>query len=787
VPTAQLRPTISCRRSRESHVQAAHPTLLQALSSLPHVTKSSVVSIPPASDDVTLRAFARRGVSYGKSLPTPATVQVIDFFAGCGGVSWGFSNTRQSHVAFDVLAGIDIDDQALTTYELNNPGRALRIDVRDIAERPDRLRELVPEFDPTKRPFVFVGCPPCQGFSAHRKKDDRDDERNDLVLAFARIVTHYRPDVFAMENVPEMLQGRFEHYYRMACKVFDQAGYTIAEDVLDLSRFGVPQRRHRAVVVGSLSGSPSLPAPILDASEVRTVRDAISHLDPIRAGETDPLDPWHRSPDHIDRILRKIEQIPADGGDRRDLDDSAQLLCHSKVDAGRTPGFTDVYGRLYWDRPAVTITAKSSTPSCGRFLHPEQHRNISVREAAILQGFPQNFVFAGSFVNQYRQIGEAVPPSFARHLAWAILDQLRPTQRTLHIALRKVEGVRRPTTTSEPLVVDLFCGAGGLSLGFHAAGYTSAYALDTDEDAVATFTKNISSAARVGSVLDESVITSLAESVGDRRFVIAGGPPCQGFSQQRRGDDDDPRNNLVLAYSDLVARLPRKPEAIVLENVMYLDSPRGRHVLAAFKAELESMGYSVHRHDLNSAEFGVAQLRRRIVLVALHDGGLRYSGPSPLSGSRWVTVGEVMSGLATPGLAGLANHVAASESDLNQRRMAFVDMGRGRLAIPEHLQLACHRSYDGHLDVYGRLDWFGYARTITGGFDSASRGEYAHPFEHRSITAREAARLQGFPDWFEFVGNKAAVRRQIGNAVPPPMGYAIGLALKDAVWADRRG
>ena len=220
---------------------------------------------------------------------------------------------------------------------------------------------------------------------------------------------------------------------------------------------------------------------------------------------------------------------------------------------------------------------------------------------------------------------------------------------------------------------------------------------------------------------------------------------------------------------------------------MYLDSPRGRHVLEAFTAELESMGYSVHRHDLNSAEFGVAQLRRRIVLVALRDGGLRYRDPAPLSGSRWATVGEVMGGLETPGLESLANHVVASESDLNHRRMAFVEMGRGRLAIPEHLQLACHRSYDGHLDVYGRLDWFGQARTITGGFDSASRGEYVHPFEHRSITAREAARLQGFPDWFEFAGNKAAVRRQIGNAVPPPMAYAIGLALKKMVWADRRG
>ena len=111
----------------------------------------------------------------------------------------------------------------------------------------------------------------------------------------------------------------------------------------------------------------------------------------------------------------------------------------------------------------------------------------------------------------------------------------------------------------------------------------------------------------------------------------------------------------------------------------------------------------------------------------------------------------------------------------------FVDMGRGRLSIPENLQLDCHKKYGGHLDVYGRLDWFSQARTITGGFDSFTRGEFAHPFFHRSITPREAARIQGFPDWFVFEGNRAQVRRQIGNAVPPPMAYAIGKAIMKAI------
>jgi DNA (cytosine-5)-methyltransferase 1 len=133
----------------------------------------------------------------------------------------------------------------------------------------------------------------------------------------------------------------------------------------------------------------------------------------------------------------------------------------------------------------------------------------------------------------------------------------------------------------------------------------------------------------------------------------------------------------------------------------------------------------------------------------------------------------------------ITNHYASNEGALNKRRIMFVDMGRGRLSIPDDLQLACHRRYGGHLDVYGRLDWFSLARTITGGFDSFTRGEFAHPFYHRSITPREAARIQGFPDWFTFEGNKASVRRQIGNAVPPPMAFAVAKAIMKVITEEK--
>lgn len=724
--------------------------------------------------------------AYKKKLPEPDLVYVIDFFSGCGGMSWGFANTRQSHMAFKVMAGIDIEEPALKTYEKNIGSLALKQDIRKIAEEPTLLEKLIPNFNPEKcRPLVFIGCAPCQGFSAHRKKDERDDPRNNLMVAFATICKHYKPDVIVMENVPEILKGRYDNYWQDAAKILEKCKYKLDADILDLSLFGVPQKRKRAVILGSLHGKIHLPQPIFSENNVLTVRHAISHLEPIEAGQGTSYDIFHRAPKHTERILERIRKTPTDGGDRRSLKIEDQLDCHVNVDNSKTPGFTDVYGRLRWNTPSVTITAKSSTPSCGRFLHPEQNRNISVREAAILQGFPQQYIFEGPMVSQYRQIGEAVPPLFSRFLAWEVLNFLRP-KKSLKIEfknrseLRVADGISKPTLG----VVDCFSGSGGLSLGFEYAGYRNSLAFDINTDAIETFKRNISGKAIVASAENKDLSLKVADNLESDQFVVIGGPPCQGFSQQRRGDNEDIRNNLVISYVNLVESFDKLPRAVVLENVTYIDSPRGRKILSEYIHRLERLGYKTFRHDMNSADYLVPQLRRRIIIVSIlkeYSGG--YKGPVPITPNRWITVGEVLCSLPDFGLSNVSfsNHEPSNEGELNKRRVAYVDMGRGRLSVPDFLQLDCHKEYEGHLDVYGRLDWFSFARTITGGFDSFTRGEYGHPFFHRSITPREAARIQGFPDWFDFIGNRASVRKQIGNAVPPPMAYAIAKSIKEAV------
>ena len=254
-------------------------------------------------------------------------------------------------------------------------------------------------------------------------------------------------------------------------------------------------------------------------------------------------------------------------------------------------------------------------------------------------------------MHQYRQIGEAVPPLFSRFLAWQILDYFRPREAAGNAVLSDMRSRHRPSAPSPSpnriALVDCFCGSGGMSVGFQRAGFDPVFAFDTDKDSVSTFNRNVAAVSEQTDIRDSRVAGRIVESVGERPFILVGGPPCQGFSQQRRGDDVDPRNNLVLRFAQLACSLPHKPLAVVLENVTYLDSPRGQAILEEFVARMEKTGYRIFRHDLNSADAGLPQLRRRIILVAvLSYATAAYGEPKALTPNRWLTVGEVLSGPA---------------------------------------------------------------------------------------------------------------------------------------------
>lgn len=337
-----------------------------------------------------------------------------------------------------------------------------------------------------------------------------------------------------------------------------------------------------------------------------------------------------------------------------------------------------------------------------------------------------------------------------------------------------------------PSCIDAFCGSGGLSLGLQRAGFRILAAFDWDEPSVSTYRRNLGdhvfrADAREVSVPELRAFVGLEED--EELDLLAGGPPCQGFSKQKRGAHlGDPRNELVLEFLRLIREL--RPRTFLLENVSQLAQARGRHLVEEIESSLDE--YSATGHFYTAADYGVAQTRERFVMVGVrNDLETRFEVPLPTTPRR-PTVGEVIGDLPEPPAdysvhPDYANHQAARVTQANIERFSYVPEGGGWQDIPYDLRLRCHQVADtsrgGWPDVYGRLRWDGQCPTITGGFDSFSRGRYGHPRQDRPLTPREAARLQGFPDDHVFCGTRHDVRHQIGNAVPVPMAEAIGRAI----------
>lgn len=320
----------------------------------------------------------------------------IDLFSGCGGLSRGLKDA-----GFQVLAAVELDAKARETYTLNHSDVPLvGADIRKVSAaqlmRSCGIRR--GDLD------LMAGCPPCQGFSTLRARNGRapaPDSRNELIDDFARLTLALRPKMVMMENVPAL--AKYEKFSSFV-ESLERVGYQVLVQVLDVSRFGVPQRRKRLILSASRLGTPRLAIPV-DAK--KTVRATIGNL--MKPGESgDSLHDYptkHRS----NRVQAMIEAIPKDGGSRHSLPSSMKLSCHA-----RTSGFNDVYGRMKWDDVSPTITSGCNNPSKGRFIHPDQDRPITLREAALLQGFPVNYRFnvahgKGAIA---LMIGNALPPTF---------------------------------------------------------------------------------------------------------------------------------------------------------------------------------------------------------------------------------------------------------------------------------------------------------------------------------------------------------------------------------------
>lgn len=340
-------------------------------------------------------------------MPQNPDLTAVDLFSGAGGTSLGLQQA-----GFRVVAAVEKNPLAVESYRMNF--HDVTVFERDIQTvRPAELMRLA-----SMKPgdlSLLAACPPCQGFSSIRTLNGSrqvEDYRNGLlkrVIAFVRVL---RPLTVMIENVPGLEpETTFAHFV----STLKLLGFYSRHMVADASRYGVPQRRRRLLLLSSRLGRPPLEHP---DSNHRTVRDTLRGL-PKPGKSGDPLHDHGES--RTDRVAALIRRIPMDGGSRSDLGEENQLLCHTKTD-----GFRDIYGRMAWDRVAPTITCGCISPSKGRFLHPEQHRAITLREAALLQSFPKTFKISlkrGKHAAA-EMIGNALPPEFVKRHALALKQHL---------------------------------------------------------------------------------------------------------------------------------------------------------------------------------------------------------------------------------------------------------------------------------------------------------------------------------------------------------------------------
>lgn len=342
-------------------------------------------------------------------------IRAIDFFCGAGGLTRVLLDA-----GIEVLAGVDNDDRLRLSYENNNkPSRFIAQDIRTVDIMQLR-RDLGISGDDL---VLYAACTPCQPFSTLNRMKGKD-ERKHLLAAFGEIVQQAPPDFILVENVPGLntVYGR-EIYEGFRC-VLDAYGFSdIYADLLDARHFGVPQVRKRFILIASRRGSVVTPEL---STVVEKVRDHIGKYPPIADGEESG-----EFPNHVARRLMPhhkviVQAVPEDGGSRRDVVDTSILLrCHQE----RPNVHKDVFGRMAWDAPAPTLTGRCTDVYCGRFTHPDQDRGISLREAAALQTFPEDYEFFGTFFHMANQIGSAVPVRFAEKLGNAIVRSASTVQK----------------------------------------------------------------------------------------------------------------------------------------------------------------------------------------------------------------------------------------------------------------------------------------------------------------------------------------------------------------------
>lgn len=325
----------------------------------------------------------------------------------------------------EVMAGIDVDPNCKETYEINNkPSKFILADIRSLSERDiENELNIVRDDDD----MIFIGCSPCQYWSIIKSNKTKAHESKNLLDDFRRFVEYFNPGIVVIENVPGIF-SKPESPLKNFVSFLESNGYaSIEHRVVKVCDYGVPQSRKRFILIASRN--KAIPFPSAEKDDTLTVRNFIGDkkvFAEVQAGNRDETDFCHTTQGLTDISLRRLELTRKDGGTRDSWKDTdLQVNVYKNKDGNKNFAFRDVYGRMFWDKVAPTITTKFFGISHGRFGHPEQNRAITIREGATLQTFPLDYVFkSNSIAGKARLIGNAVPPELAKRIAQAIVDSL---------------------------------------------------------------------------------------------------------------------------------------------------------------------------------------------------------------------------------------------------------------------------------------------------------------------------------------------------------------------------
>jgi len=348
---------------------------------------------------------------------------VVDLFCGVGGLTHGFVKEN-----FKVDAGIDFDSSCKFAFEENNNSNFYSEDVTILTGKELNEKYI------SNRKKILVGCAPCQPFSLYKnktinKQDKPEDTKWKLLYSFADLIDQVQPEIVSMENVPQLLKFNEGKIFKEFVERLENNNYTVTYYIVNAQEYGVPQRRKRLVLFGSKHGEIKL-IEKTTPKQYKTVKDAIGHLPAVEDGIPHPDDSLHLARKLSDLNKKRIKSSTP-GGFWRDWDEDLKLECHKK-DSGKA--FGSVYGRMKWDDVAPTMTTCCTGLGNGRFGHPDQHRAITLREAALLQSFPEDYKFIDP-LNKLpsqtiaRQIGNAVPVDLGVAIAKSIKNHIESLEK----------------------------------------------------------------------------------------------------------------------------------------------------------------------------------------------------------------------------------------------------------------------------------------------------------------------------------------------------------------------